>query len=81
MELLKDYISVMGLTKRQFTALVGAGYALGHSADCDGLFCQRNSFSNWRSHPPPRLSNIFFSDLLSHQWKPVSTGGRKMFQV
>ena len=81
--MLKDYISVMGLSLRQFSALLGAGYSLGQTAHCDGLFCRRNSFS--QSSPPPQpsrlLSNIFFTDLLSHQWQPVSTPTRKMFKV
>ena len=34
--LLKDYIAVMGLSQQQFTAIVGAGYALGESSNCSG---------------------------------------------
>ena len=36
----------MGLTDRQFAALLGAGYSLGQAGLCDGFYCQRNSFLN-----------------------------------
>ena len=81
MALLKDYISVMGLTVRQFTALMGAGYSIGHSGDCEGLFCQRNVFSETGTKPSKVLSNIFFRELLREEWEPVRRQGRDMFQV
>merc|ERR1719450_860568 len=80
-EVLKDYISVMGLTLRQFSALLGAGYSMGESQQCDGLFCQRNSFSSGGSQPR-NLTNIFFTDLLSNQkWESVRKSGRAMFKA
>ena len=81
MEMLKDYISVMGLSLRQFSALLAAGYSLGQADHCDGLFCRRNSFSQSRHKPSRLLSNVFFTDLLNHQWQTVSTSTRKMFKV
>ena len=81
MELLKDYISVMGLSNKQFAALLGAGYSLGQADHCDGLFCLRNSFSQSRPQPSSLLSNVFFTDLLNHQWQPVTTTTRQMFKV
>ena len=81
MELLKDYISVMGLSNRQFAALLGAGYSLGQADHCDGLFCRRNSFSQFPTKPSRLLSNVFFTDLLSHQWHQVITPTRKMLKV
>ena len=61
--------------------LQGAGYSLGQAAHCDGLFCRRNSFSQSRHKPSRLLSNVFFTDLLNHQWQTVSTSTRKMFKV
>ena len=83
MELLKDYISVMGLTPRQFAALLGAGYSLGQEDHCDGLFCRRNSFSQFPPQPSRLLSNAFFTDLLNHKWdlSLVRTPRRKMLKV
>ena len=82
MELLKDYISVMGLTLRQFSALQGASYSLGQAAHCEGLFCRRNSFNpSSRPQPSSLLSNVFFTDLLNHEWQEVKTPSRKMFKV
>ena len=81
MELLKDYISVMGLSPRQFAALLGAGYSLGQADHCDGLFCRRNSFSQSPPEPSRLLSNVFFTDLLNHQWRQVITPTRKMLKV
>ena len=80
-ELLKDYISVMGLSPRQFAALLGAGYSLGQADHCDGLFCRRNSFSKSPPQPSRLLSNVFFTDLLNHQWHKVNTPTRKMLKV
>ena len=79
--MLKEYISLLGLSLRQFSALQGAGYSLGQTAHCDGLFCRRNSFSQSRPQPSRQLSNVFFTDLLNHQWQPVSTPTREMFKV
>ena len=62
----------MGLTERQFAALLEAGYALGDSANCAGLFCRRNSFHASGSSPASVLSNVYFTDLLSHDWQEFS---------
>ena len=84
-ELVRDYMAVMGLTPVQFSALLGAGYALGQSDHCDGLFCRRNVFAQSQSgsQPPPSslLSNVFFNDLLDHNWEPHTTPSRQMFKV
>merc|ERR1719232_1288971 len=66
--LLKDYIAVMGLTQRQFAALLGAGYCLGETENCSGLFCNRQSFnkkfsSASLSSEPATLSNVFLQEL------------------
>ena len=37
---LKDYISVMGLTQREFAALLGAGHVIGDHHHCGGLYCR-----------------------------------------
>ena len=37
---LKDYISVMGLSQRQFAALLGAGHVIGDTHHCAGLYCR-----------------------------------------
>ena len=79
--LVRDYIAVLGLTERQFAALLGAGYVLGDSADCAGLFCRRNSFLPSGSSPASVLSNVFFTDLLDNTWQPFTTPTRKMFKV
>ena len=84
--LLKDYIAVMGLTQRQFAALLGAGYSLGDTADCSGLFCNRNSFSSnfstLSSVPVPKLSNVFFINVLSYNWEEIKISDNiTMYQV
>ena len=81
-ELLKDYIAVSGLTNRQFAALAGAGYSLGQSTDCDGFFCQRNTFlTSTTTSPSTHLSNVFFNDLLNNQWAEHHVGDRLMYKV
>merc|ERR1711970_461125 len=79
---LKDYISIMGLTQREFTALIGAGYSVGDPGDCDGLFCRRDSFSGNKS-VSTSLSNIFFKTLLSESWAAytVPSTGKEMFKA
>jgi len=68
---IKYFISVMGLKKKEFAALLGIGYAIGDSTNCSGLFCCRNSF--YGSNPTSKsLSNILFRDLLSNTWKKYS---------
>jgi len=81
-EELKYYISLMGVSKREFAALNGIGYAIGDTADCDGLFCRRNSFYGSKS-VSQGLSNIFFLDLLSNSWQDVSVAetGKKMYKA
>ena len=81
--LVRDYIAVLGLTERQFAALLGAGYALGDSADCAGLFCRRNSFLSSGSSPTSVLSNVYFTDLLSHSWQEFkqTTNSQTMYKV
>ena len=81
--LVRDYIAVLGLTERQFAALLGAGYALGDSADCAGLFCRRNSFLASGSSPASVLSNVYFTDLLSHSWQEFNqtTNSQTMYKV
>ena len=77
---LKDYISVMGLSPRQFAALVGAGYAVGDSASCDGLYCRRNSFSG-SATAQTSLSNVFFNDLINNQWEETIVVDRQLYKV
>jgi len=78
--LLKDYIAVMGLTTRQFAALMGAGYALGQDSDCAGLFCNRKSFSGPQP-PSTMMSNRYFNELLSNTWNEVTINGDTMYQA
>ena len=79
---LKYYISVMGLSKKEFAALIGIGYAVGDSQNCNGLFCRRNSFYGSKSISE-FLSNAFFQDLLSHTWQEftVPSTGKKMYKA
>ena len=83
--LVRDYIAVLGLTERQFAALLGAGYALGDSsAECAGLFCRRNSFLSSDSGPASSvLSNVFFTDLLTNTWQEFNqtTNNLTMYKV
>ena len=37
---LKDYMNIMGLTQREFGALLGAGNMVGDVQDCAGLYCR-----------------------------------------
>ena len=81
--LVRDYIAVMGLTERQFAAILGAGYALGDSAGCAGLFCRRNTFHSSGASPTSDLSNVYFTDLLSHNWQEFNqtTNNQTMYKV
>ena len=47
---LKDYISVMGLSQREFAALLGAGHVLGDGHDCAGLYCRYRGTAKSYSH-------------------------------
>ena len=64
---LHEFVKLMGLTAREYTALHGAGYAIGQINECAGLFCQRDSHVS-----DPVLSNIFFTTLLSNDWREFS---------
>ena len=88
MALLKDYISVMGLTPRQFAALLGAGYLLGERGACAGLFCDRRSLvpsssrGNTTEEEEPALTNQFFLDLLGNSFQTVDVdSGDTMYIV
>jgi len=53
----------MGLSKEEYTALHGLGYAAGQDINCVGLFCRRDS------KLIDKLSNIFFKTIIEHEWK------------
>ena len=61
--LLKEFIKQKGLTNAEYAALHGAGYAVGQSNGCCGLYCGRNNIS------ANILSNTFFQTVLSNDWK------------
>ena len=79
---LKDFISIMGLTQREFAALNGVGYAVGDSSDCEGLYCRRNSFQGTK-YVSSSLSNIFFLNLLSENWEEytIPHTGKKVYKA
>ena len=54
---LKDYISVMGLTQREFAALLGAGHVIGEDRDCAGLYCRYRELLYLLLH----LNNFFIT--------------------
>eukprot|EP00090_Calanus_glacialis_P001534 TRINITY_DN11107_c0_g1_i1.p1 TRINITY_DN11107_c0_g1~~TRINITY_DN11107_c0_g1_i1.p1 ORF type:complete len:707 (-),score=154.91 TRINITY_DN11107_c0_g1_i1:62-2182(-) len=78
----KDDISITGLTQTEFTALIGAGYAVGESSDCDGLYCNRDSFQG-TAPVSSSLSNIFFKNLLSESWEEytIPSTGKQMYKA
>ena len=81
---MKDYIAVMGLSQKQFAALVGAGYAMGEARNCSGLFCMRTSFSSEIvTGPSTQITNRFFTDLIGHHSfeETVIDGGNTMYMV
>ena len=59
---LKEFMGLMGLTLPEYAALHGAGYAMGQGGTCAGLYCKRD-YSY-----PSQLSNIFFKNIVEHQW-------------
>ena len=64
----REFMGLMGLTPREYTALHGAGYALGQTKDeCADLFCQRDS------QPNGNLSNIFFTRIIDNRWARENT--------
>jgi len=78
----KDYISVMGLTQKEFAALNGAGYSIGDSFDCEGLFCRRDSFLG-ASSVSSELTNEFFKTLLRETWEvyTITNSNRTMYKA
>ena len=73
---------MMGLDLRQAAALLGAGYSMGAAGDCDGFYCQRNSFlPSSGAAVSTHLSNVYFNDLLSNQWEEYQAPDRQMFKV
>lgn len=72
-ETLHDYISVSGLSFREFTALYGGGYVIGDTKDCNGIYCLRASYhqNDVDAKPIEKLSNKFFRLLFSEEWEPM----------
>jgi catalase/peroxidase HPI len=64
---LHEFVKLMGVTVREYAALHGAGYAIGQTNECYGLYCQRDNHVS-----DPVLSNCFFTVLLSNEWKEDS---------
>ena len=64
-----EFIDLMGMTRREYTALHGAGYSIGQDlssleSNCGGLYCKRNIVGTNST-----LSNNFFSTLLANEWE------------
>ena len=57
---LHEFVKLMGVTVRDYAVLHGAGYAIGQTNECAGLYCQRDNHLL-----DPVLSNCFFTVLLS----------------
>jgi len=76
----QDFISISGLSQREYIALIGVGYAVGDSSDCEGLFCRRDSFTGSPS-VSSSLSNIFFHTLLSNTWESHTASGKELYKA
>ena len=65
-----DAISISGLTTNEFVALYGAGYVIGDTKNCNGLYCLRASFvtTTTPSALMPTLSNELFTLLFDETW-------------
>merc|ERR1719211_199393 len=46
----------------EYAALHGAGYSIGQTSNCTGLFCRRDTKSI------EKLSNVFFKTLIENEW-------------
>ena len=77
---LKDYISVMGISQKQFAALVGAGYAVGGTDNCRGLYCKRLTKTSG-DLMNKNLSNAFFTDLLDNTWEEIEVNSIKLYKA
>ena len=75
---LHQFVQLMGLSAREYTALHGAGYTAGQSSNCAGLYCQRDEYAS-----DSILSNRFFTTLLSNEWKEHSDSltANKMYRA
>ena len=60
-----EAIRLSGLSQAEYTALYGAGYVVGDTDECNGIYCQRISFVNSTTTTTKSLSNQF---LLSDQF-------------
>ena len=70
----------MGISQKQYAALVGAGYAVGGIDGCRGLYCKRltktsGDFIN------ANLSNAFFTDLLDNTWEEIEVNNFKLYKA
>jgi catalase (peroxidase I) len=67
MNVMRDTMSMMGLTNREYVALMGGGHSIGQ------LHTARSGFINgsWTSNPS-QLDNEYFLNLLNLEYSPVS---------
>jgi catalase (peroxidase I) len=75
-DLLRESMKIMGFTDREMVVLNGGGHSIGQ---CHHF---RSGFSGPWTHNPAKVSNEFFSLLISEEWVVTSAphNGRKQFQ-
>jgi len=75
-DLLRESMKIMGFTDREMVVLNGGGHSIGQ---CHHF---RSGFSGPWTHNPAKVSNEFFSLLISEEWVVTSAPhtGRKQFQ-
>eukprot|EP00092_Neocalanus_flemingeri_P034517 GFUD01037532.1.p1 GENE.GFUD01037532.1~~GFUD01037532.1.p1 ORF type:complete len:735 (-),score=126.35 GFUD01037532.1:88-2292(-) len=67
----KEFIKLLGLTQNEFAVINAAGYAIGDTNSCDGLFCKRDfkeTVSAIKDAKYNIISNIFFKILEQEKW-------------
>jgi catalase (peroxidase I) len=72
--MLKDSIKIMGVTEREFVALMGAGHSIG------AMHLELSGFVGAWTASPAALSNDYFSNLISEEYESFVVPGTKKQQ-
>merc|ERR1712146_832032 len=75
-DLVGDFVKLLGLSKREFVALQGGGHSLG------SMHSTRSGYTgSWTSNPL-RLDNEYFKNLLNEKWENITLpNGNQQFQA
>ena len=71
------YVNTMGMTKTEFTALLGGGHTMGK------MHVERSGFEGSWTSTPQQMNNEYFKNLLDEVWSPfvVKDSGKNMYKA